>query len=206
MTRELEGFSTEEDTLPIEPSTSKPTKNKKPYSEFTPQEGEMFRVRDLSEIYEEAKITPSPYPIERMIRLLDGLKAMPEEMRIQAVKAMDLADDTWTIEDSILDGQKKVQAVKNERERIKARLEARTKNIEEEKQKQTDYLQQMTMEIRQQIADLERILQEEAQQVSSKKSELNAEQKTTQHAYEETDFALKNHLSSIEEVIKSITK
>ena len=101
---------------------------------------------------------PSPYPIERMVRLLDGLKAMPENMRLQAVKAMDLADDTWTIEDSILDGQRKAQAVSNERTRILGNFKHEQQQIEEEKQKQSEYLAQMTTEVQQQIAELERVL------------------------------------------------
>ena len=141
-----------------------------------------------------------------MVRLLDGLKAMPENMRIQAVKAMDLADDTWTIEDSILDGQRKVQAVSSERSRILKQLQARTQHIETEKQKQSEYLAQMTKEVQEQIAELERVLEEETKLIAAQKAELDAELGATQHAYEETDFALKNRLESIKSVITSIQK
>ena len=207
MTRELEGFSAEEDieiTLE-EPASPQHSSTPKPQSSHDSIDSP-FRVRDLNEIYEEAAIQPSPYPIERMVRLLDGLKAMPENMRLQAVKAMDLADDTWTIEDSILDGQRKAQAVSNERTRILKQLQARTQHIEEEKQKQSEYLAQMTSEIQQQIADLEQVLEEETKLVATQKAELDAELSATQHAYEETDFALKNRLESIKKVITSIQK
>ncbi|MAA80108.1 MAG: hypothetical protein CL916_12715 [Deltaproteobacteria bacterium] len=209
MTRELEGFSAEEEEeIKItvkEPSVAPP---QSPAGTRLDSEtiDSTFRVRDLSKIYEEAAIEPSPYPIERMVRLLDGLKAMPENMRLQAVKAMDLADDTWTIEDSILDGQRKAQAVSNERTRILKQLQSRTQHIEEEKQKQSEYLSQMTAEIQLQIAELERILEEETKLVATQKAELDAELSATQHAYEETDFALKNRLESIKKVITSIQK
>lgn len=209
MTRELEGFSTEEEEEEIEITLEEPTVTQPSSPPPPSQDGSIdstFRVRDLNEIYAEAAIQPSPYPIERMVRLLDGLKAMPENMRLQAVKAMDLADDTWTIEDSILDGQRKAQAVSNERTRILKQLQARTQHIEEEKQKQSEYLAQMTTEVQQQIAELERVLAEETKLVASQKAELDAELSATQHAYEETDFALKNRLESIKKVITSIQK
>ena len=64
----------------------------------------------------------------------------------------------------------------------------------------------MTSEIQQQIADLEQVLEEETKLVATQKAELDAELSATQHAYEETDFALKNRLESIKKVITSIQK
>jgi hypothetical protein len=165
-----------------------------------------IQPRALSKIYDESAITPSPYPIERMIKLLDGLKAMPINMRIQAIKAMDLADDNWTIEDSILDGQRKKSAIEQEKERIKENLHQRITEIQEKKKQQDKELAQISSEIRQQISDLEQLLSEETIQVSSQKSTFEAQEKADRLAHKKTEATLQNHLDSINEVLNSLKK
>jgi hydrogenase maturation factor HypE len=141
-----------------------------------------------------------------MIKLLDGLKAMPITMRIQAIRAMDLADDGWTIEDSILDGQRKKKALEKEKKKIRTQLEQRIQNVELQKDQQDQYLSQVSAEIKQQITDLELLLSEETQQVASRKSTLDTQEKADQMAHKKIDDTLQKHLDSINEVLKSLQK
>src|SRR5688572_15491440 len=45
--------------------------------------------RELSSIYAEMSVPPSPFPAEKLLKLLDGLRAMDPHTRKAAVLAMD---------------------------------------------------------------------------------------------------------------------
>ena len=69
---------------------------------------EITEGKSFDSIFADANLPISPFPAERLLRLLDGLQAMDETTRKAAVKAMDAADDTWAIDDPVLDAQRKV--------------------------------------------------------------------------------------------------
>ena len=165
-----------------------------------------FKVREIAQIYRDASIASSPYPIERMIKLLEGLKAMPSHMRFQVIKAMDVADDSWTIEDSILDGQRKKRAIEQERNRIVLELEQRKAWFAEQKKSLKQHLADAHAEIQAQITELEKLLHEEEQHITEKTIELEMQQKSDQTAFQNTMDSLQNHLDSINDVLLSIQK
>ena len=73
--------------------------------------GPIVENRLFEDFYAQASIPPSPYPAEKLIKVLDGLRAMQPEMRRTAVMAIDSADDTWAIEDAVLDALRKSKAL-----------------------------------------------------------------------------------------------
>ena len=201
LSKELDNISPQK-IKPEQPPTTKSQQKPSP-PPSSQSDGEFF-VRDLSEIYADAAIAPSPYPIERMVKLLDGLKAMPSDMRLQAIQAMDKADDSWTIEDSILDGQRKKNAIEKERGRLQQQLEQRNLAIEQEKKLLDKNLEETTKEIREQIAELEAILAEETQATQQQKSQLDAQQQSDALSFQKTEAILQNHLTSIDSVLSSL--
>lgn len=115
----------------------------------------------LDQIYSNAQIALSPYPAERLLRLIDGLKAMDEATRLQTIQAIDAADDTWSIEDPVRDAAAKMSAIEAHTAALRssvaraerdtqARLEALRKNQEAS-----------IAEIRRQITELEALLERE---------------------------------------------
>ena len=63
---------------------------------------------NFDDIYANAGVSPSAYPAERLLRLVDGLSAMDQATRLMAIKAMDAADESWTIDDPLADAAAKV--------------------------------------------------------------------------------------------------
>jgi hypothetical protein len=61
--------------------------------------------------YAEAGLPSVHHTAEQMLAILDGLAAMPREASRLAVKAMDDADDRWTVDDVIGDGRRKRQVL-----------------------------------------------------------------------------------------------
>jgi hypothetical protein len=117
--------------------------------------------KSLQQIYDAAGVPPSAYPAERLARLLDGLKAMDEGTRMQAIRAIDAADDNWSIADPVNDAMSKVEALEAQAKALRAsveRAEGETaKSIQDVRQRQEGAV----ADIRRQISELEGLLARE---------------------------------------------
>lgn len=144
--------------------------------------GPIVENRPFEEIYEEARIPPSPYPAEKLIKVLDGLRAMQPEMRRTAVLAIDSADDTWAVEDAVLDALRKSKALEAAKQGLlqsaqDAALRAQADLDAREKQQQDTIAH-----IRGQIADLEAMLAREVEGAARDKAEIQAGKRGTEEA------------------------
>jgi hypothetical protein len=128
----------------------------------------------LDQVYAAAGVPPCAYPAERLLRLIDGLKAMDEATRRQAIHAIDAADDSWSIDDPKRDAAAKVAAL----ERHAASIRAGVAQAEQETQARQSELKQRqetsVAEIRRQIADLEGLLAREIARAAQEQAALEA--------------------------------
>ena len=131
--------------------------------------------RLLQDIYAEARIAASPYPAEKMLRVLDGLRAMEPAVRKAAILAMDSADDAWTIEDVLLDATRKTKALQGAILAVQQAGAQRAEAAQQALTEQDNYLEQATASIRQQISELEVLLQEETRKVTEEKARIQGQ-------------------------------
>jgi hypothetical protein len=138
----------------------------------------------LEEVYARASVAPCVYPAERLLRLIDGLKAMDEPMRRTTIQAIDAADDSWSIDDPMRDAAAKVAAI----ERHAATIRAGVAQAEQQTQAELAALQQRqeatVAEVRRQVADLEGLLAREvargAQGAAALESALQSQRQNAQ--------------------------
>lgn len=138
----------------------------------------------LEEVYARAGVAPCVYPAERLLRLIDGLKAMDEPMRRTTIQAIDAADDSWSIDDPMRDAAAKVAAI----ERHAATIRSGVAQAEQHAQAELAALQQRqettVAEVRRQIADLEGLLAREvargAQGAAALEATLQAQRQNAQ--------------------------
>jgi hypothetical protein len=130
--------------------------------------------RDFDAIYGEMSVPPSPFPAEKLLKLLDGLRAMDPHTRKAAVLAMDSADETWTIEDAILDARRKIDALQQAKQRVRATVQTTEESARRELEETAKYQDEVTSTIRKQMADLEAMLQRELESVATQKAEIHA--------------------------------
>jgi uncharacterized phage infection (PIP) family protein YhgE len=138
---------------------------------------------DFGAIYANGGIAPSLYPAERLLRLVDGLSAMDEATRLMAIKAMDAADESWSIEDPLADAAAKVKALTTHSQQLQARMQT----LEQETQKNLDAIaarqEQTVGEIRKQISELEALVTRAsaraAQETATHQAQLQAAQNQT---------------------------
>lgn len=134
--------------------------------------------RSFDEIFASANLPVSPYPAERLLRLLDGLREMDQVTRKAAVKAMDGADDSWTIADPVIDAQRKIAVLESYQELVSRQADAIEQKVATEISDLKVNQERAIAEIRKQIAELERLLEREmlktAEQIAGLESDVKA--------------------------------
>ena len=142
---------------------------------------------NLAEIYANEGVPAALYPAERLLRLIDGLSAMEESVRLTAIKAMDEADESWTIADPVGDADAKVKALASHAQRLQLGLQ----QLEQETLARIDEVrarqEQAVGAIRKQIADLEALASRELERAEKETADYNA---TLSQAKEQTSREL----------------
>ena len=138
-----------------------------------PPPGPIEEQRPFDAIYAAAGVAPSPFTAEKLLKILEGLAALEPASRKAAVLALDASDDAWTIDDALLDAERKLKALDLARrqveEQARAALEESRAAVEAREQKQQDAVAR----IRQQIADLEGLLEREVTRATEEKAALH---------------------------------
>lgn len=132
----------------------------------------------LDGIYASEGVGASVYPAERLLRLVDGLSAMDEATRLMAIKAMDAADECWTIDDPLADASAKVKAISAHAVRLAHNLEQLESETQARLQAASLHQAQVVGDIRKQIAELEGLASRElaraAQETAAHEASLQA--------------------------------
>ncbi len=142
-----------------------------PVIDLPPPADHSQELRPLEDIYNAAKVPPSSFPAEKLIKLLDGLRTLDAATRKAAVTAMDAADDNWQISDCIGDAERKIAALNAYKQYMVSRIGTHEKQALEKTEETRASLERTTVEIRKQISELEQLLEREitksAQQTTS---------------------------------------
>lgn len=177
----------EQNTVPDEVQSTEPLQGEPapaPATQEAPpvhyETGEVTEGKTFEQIFADASIPPSPFPAERLLRLLDGLRAMDEATRKAAVSAMDAADENWAIEDPVLDAQRKIGALESYRQALDAQVASKEQEVSQAIAELKAVQERAIEEIRKQITALEKLLEREvqktAEQIAGMESELKARQ------------------------------
>ena len=156
---------------------------------------------NLAEIYANEGVPAALYPAERLLRLIDGLSAMDEAVRLTAIKAMDEADESWTIADPVGDAEAKVKALAVHAQRLASGLQ----QLEQETQARVDEVrnrqEQAVGAIRKQIADLEALASREMDRAAKETADYLA---TLSEAKEQTSREL-DEIARISAQLQNLT-
>ena len=161
----------------LEPAGEAPAMPERPplsASELQVAEGKSFES-----IFAAAGISPTPFPAEKLLRLLDGLRAMDGATRKAAVLAMDAADDNWQVADCVTDAQQKIAALGGFKNHLAAQLQGSEQQAAAKVSDIRAELDTATTAIRQQIAELEQLLQRKISQSAEETTSIEASLRAT---------------------------
>jgi hypothetical protein len=125
--------------------------------------GEIAENTPLDSIYAVFGVPATAFPAERLLKVLDGLRAMDATNQRAAVAAMDAADDSWTLDDVMADAARKISALKTHI----GKLNAAVASVQAQETAQKAALARDYDALRATIADQIAQLQEAAQMAAS---------------------------------------
>lgn len=128
---------------------------------------------DLSALYTRLAVESTPYAAEKLLVILDAMRALDPAARKAAILAMDSAEPSWTIADPLLDADRKIQALQTAQRELDATVTDAEAKGAADLAAQDEYKNKASAEIRQQIADLEALLAQELQNVADNKADIN---------------------------------
>jgi hypothetical protein len=136
----------------------------------------------IDQIFQEANVPESSFPIERLQKLIDGLRQLDPTTQKAAVLAMDAADDTWTIDGVLKDAQAKTDALHAYADRVAAKAAQIQQSVERDIAGMTSAKDSAIADIQAQIADLQRKLEATASQHATDISGLASKRTNAQQA------------------------
>ncbi|MEO8023099.1 methyl-accepting chemotaxis protein [Polaromonas sp.] len=145
-----------------------------PFGDGTIASVEEIAGISLAQVYEAAAVPKAPYPAERLLRLLEGLKAMDDGTRRQAIQAMDAADDTWAIGDPIRDASAKVAAIESHASALRASIALAEQETRAEIARLRQQHEVSVVEIKRQMSELEGLLSREIARGTQESATLEA--------------------------------
>jgi len=131
---------------------------------------EIAEALPLDQIYADGQVPPCPYPAEKLLKVLGGLKAMDLNTRKAAISAMDAADDSWRIEDVLLDAERKIKALQARKQMLVAQTQAAESEAAARVHERDSQQQGALDAVRKQIADLQAMMEREVAKATADKA------------------------------------
>jgi hypothetical protein len=163
-------------------------------------DAEIVEKLPLDDIYAQGNVPASPYPAEKLLRVLGGLRAMDANTRKAAIMAMDAADDSWTIEDVLLDAERKIKAMQARKSLLVAQARAADEQAKSEISAREQKQQQSVAAIRQQMTDLQALMEREVEKATADKNASQARAKTAQEASARESARLDEEINRLSEI------
>lgn len=136
----------------------------------------------FGELYTNANVPAVHHTAEQLLAIVDGLAAMPPEAARIAVKAMDDADDRWTLTDVLGDSTRKIDALAAHLSTLAAQGQSAQDRAAQEQAAIASALSEAEATIAQQIAQLQAELQSFQADAAKRRAEVDAEVTATRAA------------------------
>jgi chromosome segregation ATPase len=156
-------------------------------------------------IYQAASVPSSNYTVERLGKLVEGLKQLDSATQRAAILAMDSADDTWSIEDILQDARKKVDALQAYSNQTASKVTRIRENIQNDVQRLAAEKDQSIANIQTQIAELQRLLESTISQHAAETAKLNSQALSAQQAVDREQQRMSEQIGKINTLVLPFT-
>jgi dGTP triphosphohydrolase len=172
-----------------------------PLPVLAPEQSVVAEQKDFADLYREANVPVVAYTAEKLLKLMAGLESMPMEVRKQAVRAMDEADDSWTVDDSVLDAQRKVKALAIAKQKIAQQVASALQNADREIAAIQAEEQDKSAQVRKQIAELTALLDRGVARAAQQMADVRAAAKTNQEAGDRESARLDAEMNRLGQIV-----
>lgn len=174
-----------------------------PEPSVTPSTG-IVENRPLGEIYASAGISDSGMTINRVIDVMKGLASLPPDAQKVAIRAMDSADDSWSIEDVHRDAKQRLAALEGEKARIRTSLQAEKDSAATELAELDQATGEVKADIEAQIASLQEQLAKQLGEAAARRQQTEERIRTTEATAQREVDRLERERSRLTQAVGSI--
>jgi hypothetical protein len=121
-------------------------------------------------------------------------------MRRTAVLAMDSADDSWAIDDAVLDAMRKIKSLEAAKQGLAQATQAVVTDAQADLEDRERRQQEAIAHIRKQIADLEAMLTREIESAAKDKADIMTAKRAAEEASLRERMRIDAHIKSLREV------
>ena len=155
---------------------------------------------DFAQIYARQQVADAGFPVERLLKLVEGLRTLDPTTRRAAITAMDVADETWSMEQVLADADAKVAALRAHQrgqqgvaDALVAENTRRVQALEAERDGRV-------ADLRGQIAALEAQIQDAIGTAAAEVAKLNAESESNKAALQREIQRVDAHILNLAEL------
>jgi hypothetical protein len=149
------------------------------------QAGEAVGVEEglsFAEIYSRQNVADAQFPVERLLKLVEGLRALDPTTRRAAIMAMDVADETWSMDAVLADADAKLAALRSHQRQMQGAADAVVQANRERVAALESSRDGRLGELRQQIAALEAQIQDAVGTTAADVAKLQSESESNKAA------------------------
>lgn len=152
------------------------------------------------DIYARQSVAEAGFPVERLLKLVEGLRALDPTTRRAAIMAMDVADETWSMEQVLADADAKVAALRGHQRQMQGAANGVVQANRERVAALESSRDGRLAELRQQISALEAQIQDAIGSTAADVAKLQSESESNKAALLRETQRIDAHILNLEEL------
>ena len=153
------------------------------------------------DIYGRQGVAEAQFPVERLLKLVEGLRALDPTTRRAAITAMDVADETWSMDDVLADADAKMAALRGHQRQMQGAADGVVQANRERVAALESSRDGRLTELRQQIAALEAQIQDAVGSTAADVAKLQSESESNKAALLRETQRIDAHILNLEELV-----
>jgi hypothetical protein len=153
-----------------------------------------------ADIYARQGLAEAAFPVERLIKLVEGLKTLDPTTRRAAIMAMDVADETWSMDQVLADADAKIAALRGHQQAMQSTAEAVVHANQQRIAALEGSRDSRVAELRQQIAALDAQIQDTIGTTAADVAKLQSESESNKAALQRETLRIDAHILNLQEL------
>ncbi len=154
----------------------------------------------FADIYARQSVADAQFPVERLLKLVDGLRTLDPATRRAAITAMDIADETWSMDQVLADADAKIAALRGHQRGLKSTADGIVSANLQRVAAFESSRDSSVAELRKQITALEAQIQDALGGTAAEVAKLQSESESSKAALQRETQRIDAHILNLEEL------
>jgi hypothetical protein len=155
----------------------------------------------FADIYGRQNVAEASFPVERLLKLVEGLRTLDPTTRRAAIMAMDVADETWSMDQVLADADAKLAALRGHQRQMQGAADALVQANRERIAALESSRDGRVGELRQQIAALETQIHDVIGTTAADVAKLQSESESNKAALLRETQRIDAHVLNLQELV-----